>query len=88
MPGFRLTYNKYDEAAKNMKVKELTVEEFKALIQEAVEEKLEEMTGDPDVGLELREEIKERLRSSLAAAQRGEKPIPIEQVARQAGLDW
>lgn len=71
-----------------MKVKELTVEEFKALIREAVEEKLEEMTGDPDVGLELREEIKERLRRSLAAAQRGEKRIPIEQVARQAGLDW
>jgi len=71
-----------------MKVKELTVEEFKILIQEAIQEKLEEITGDPDLGLELREEIKERLRSSLAAVQGGEKGIPIEQVARQAGLDW
>jgi hypothetical protein len=71
-----------------MKVKELTVEQFKTLIQEAIEEKLEEITGDPDLGLELREEIKERLRSSLAAVQGGEKGIPIEQVARQAGLDW
>jgi len=70
-----------------MKVKELTVEQFKNLVQEAIEEKLEEITGDPDVGLELREEVKERLRSSLAARQRGEKGIPIEEVARRVGLD-
>ena len=71
-----------------MKVKELTVEEFKILIQEAIQEKLEEITGDPDLGLELREEIKERLRSSLAAMQGGEKGTPVDEVARQAGLDW
>jgi hypothetical protein len=71
-----------------MKVKELTVEEFKILIQETIEQKLEEIIGDPDLGLELREEIKERLRSSLAAKQGGEKGIPIDEVARQAGLDW
>jgi len=71
-----------------MKVKELTVEQLKTLIQEAVEEKLEEVIDDPDLGLELREEIKERLRSSLAAMQGGEKGTPIDQVARQAGLDW
>jgi hypothetical protein len=71
-----------------MKVKELTVEEFKILIQETIEQKLEEVIGDPDLGLELREEIKERLRSSLAAVQRGEKGIPIEEVAKQVGLDW
>ena len=64
-----------------MKVKELTVEQFKDLIQEAIEEKLEEIIGDPDLGLELREDIKERLRNSLAARQRGEKGIPIEEVA-------
>jgi hypothetical protein len=71
-----------------MKVKELTVEQFKSLIEEAIEEKLEELIGDPDTGRELREEIKKRLRSSLAARQRGEKGIPIEEVAMQAGLDW
>jgi len=71
-----------------MKIKELTVEQFKTLIQEAIEEKLEEIIGDPDHELEPREEIKERLRSSLAAMQDGEKGILIDQVARQAGLDW
>ena len=70
-----------------MKVKELTVEQFKDLVQEAIEEKLDEIIGDPDLGLELREDIKERLRNSLAARQRGEKGIPIEEVARRVGLD-
>jgi len=71
-----------------MKVKELSVEEFKNLVQDAIEEKLEELVGDPDAGLELREEIKERLRKSLAARQAGEKGIPMDEVARRVGLDW
>jgi len=71
-----------------MKIKELTVEEFKDLVQEAVQEKLEEIIGDPDAGLELREEVKERLRNSLAAGQRGEKHVPVDEVAKRAGLDW
>jgi len=71
-----------------MKVKELTVEQLKDLVQEAVEEKLQEIIGDPDTGRDLRDEIKERLRKSLAARQCGEKGIPIDEVARQAGLDW
>ena len=41
-----------------MKVKDLSVEQLRSLVQEAVEEKLKEMLGDPDVGLELREEVK------------------------------
>jgi hypothetical protein len=70
-----------------MKVKDLTVEQFKSLVQEAIEEKLAEIIGDPDLGLELREEVKERLRSSLAARQRGEKGMPMDEVARRAGLN-
>jgi hypothetical protein len=71
-----------------MKVKELTAEQLKNLVQEAVEETLEELIGDPDRGLELREEVKDRLRASLASIQKGQKVIPIGEVARQAGLDW
>jgi hypothetical protein len=71
-----------------MKVKELTVEEFKKLVQDTIEEKLQELIGDPDAGLELREEVKKRLRNSLAARRRGEKGISIEEVARRLGLDW
>ena len=71
-----------------MKVKDLSVDQFKALIEEVVEEKLQEILGDPDVGLELRDEVKEKLKQSLAAVKDGQKGIPIEEVANQAGLNW
>lgn len=71
-----------------MRVKDLDVNEFKALVQEAIEEKLEEILGDPDSGLELKEEIKKRLKYSLAATSRGEQGIPVEKVAQEAGLEW
>jgi hypothetical protein len=68
-----------------MRVKDLGIDEFKALIQEAVEEKLEEMLGDPDRGLELKPEIRKQLERSLAAKAKG---IPVEKVARDLGLEW
>jgi vacuolar-type H+-ATPase subunit E/Vma4 len=68
-----------------MKVKDLGVDEFKALIHEAVEEKLEEMLGDPDQGLELKEKLKVRLKHSLSAKAQA---IPVEKVAEDLGLDW
>jgi len=69
-----------------MKVKDLSVDQLKALIEETVEEKLQEILGDPDAGFELRDEVKERLRLSLAAMRGGQKGIPIDKVASQAGL--
>ena len=71
-----------------MKVKELSVEQLKALIQEAVEEKLQEILGDPDQGLEVKGEVKERLKRSLAAVEHGAEGIPIGQVAKEIGLEW
>lgn len=71
-----------------MRVKDLDVNEFKALIQEAIEEKLEEVLGDPDLGLELKDKFKKRLERSLAATARGERGIPVEEVAKEAGLEW
>jgi len=41
-----------------MKVADLTPEELKALIRESVEAVLAEHLGNPDAGLELREELK------------------------------
>ena len=71
-----------------MKVKELSVEQLKALIQETVEEKLQEILGDPDQGLEVKEEVKEKINHSLTAMKHGEKGIPVEQVAKELGLEW
>jgi hypothetical protein len=66
-------------------VRDLGVDEFKALIYEAVEEKLEEMLGDPDQGLELKERLKARLKRSLSTRSQS---IPVEKVAKDLGLDW
>ncbi len=70
------------------KVAELTVDEFKQLIATTMEWKLSEMLGDPDEGLELREEIKDRLRRSLEAEPRGLKGISAQEVAAQLGMEW
>lgn len=63
-----------------MKVKDLSREELKALVQDAVEEALVELLGDPDYGLELRKEVQERLQHSLKR-QGEEQRIPAEEVA-------
>ncbi|MCR4406591.1 MAG: hypothetical protein NUW24_06680 [Anaerolineae bacterium] len=70
------------------KITELTVDEFKQLIATTMEWKLSEMLGDPDEGLELREEIKDRLLRSLESERRGVKGIPAQEVAAQLGLEW
>ena len=67
-----------------MKVKELTVEQLKTLIEDAIEERLQEYLGDPDEGLEIREEIIQRLK----AHKESRKPrIPMEQVAKNHGIE-
>lgn len=71
-----------------MKVKDLSKEELKMLIREAVEEALFELLGDPDRGLELHPEVEECLRKSLERLERGEKGIPAEEAARRIGLVW
>ena len=71
-----------------MKLGSLSREELKALIKEAVEEALAELLGDPDEGLELRPEVRERLQRSLERVRQGESGIPAEEVAKRAGLVW
>ncbi len=69
-------------------VVDLTVDELKNLIREVVTQTILELLGDPDEGLELRDEIKERLRRSLAATQTGGETQPAQAVAAKLGLEW
>lgn len=69
-------------------VAELSVDEFRQVIEETFEQKLLELFGDPDEGLELREEVKSRLRRSLKAERDGVRGIPAKDVAAELGLDW
>lgn len=67
-----------------MKVKELTVEQLKTLIEDTVEERLQEYLGDPDEGLEIREEIIQKLKAQK------ESKIPrisMELVAKKYGIE-
>jgi hypothetical protein len=58
-------------------IADLTVEEFEALIGRAVEQKLLELLGDPDEGLELRDEVVTRLQRSLEAEHAGQRGVPM-----------
>ena len=65
-----------------MKVTDLTIDELKKLIREAVDEKFKEILLDPDNGLELRDEVNQRLKASLASKER----VPLEEVKKRLGL--
>ncbi len=69
-------------------LRDLSIEELKAIIGDAVEEKLREMLGDPDEGLSLRPEIQERLAKSLNQPRESRQTVSASEVARHLGLDW
>ena len=65
----------------SIKVKDLSLEELEAYIDAKVEEKLRELVGDPDAGLELSDEIKRQL--SIPSSEY----IPLDQVIKNLGLE-
>ena len=70
------------------KVADLTINEFRELIQEVVIQTLFEMMSDPDEGLELRDDFVEELKQSLANVEAGGKTVPAQKVAERLGLTW
>ncbi|MCK4394229.1 hypothetical protein KAX17_15120 [Candidatus Bipolaricaulota bacterium] len=62
------------------KVKDLSVDDLEQLI----EQKILEMLGDSDSGLELTDEFKRKLRERLASSS---KKIPHEEVLKRLGQD-
>jgi hypothetical protein len=66
------------------KVNELTVDQLKALINELIDAKLEQMISDPDSGLELKEEIIEKLKAQKLS---GSKRITMAEVNAEFGLN-
>ena len=69
-------------------VADLTIDEFKNLIREVVTQTLAEMFGDPDEGLELRDDFRTALQTSLASVEAGGRTIPAKEVAAKLGLSW
>lgn len=67
-----------------MDVSHLTVEQLKDLVRGLVDDRLRELLGDPDLGLQLGESLRARLKASLASTQR----LSGEELANQLGLRW
>lgn len=51
-------------------VADLSVKESEHLIEKAIKKELQSLMLDPDYGLELRDKIKQRLKSSMASKKR------------------
>ena len=66
-------------------VAQMTKEELREMIEAAVEQKLLEMFGDPDEGLEIRESVRDRLLRQKKAIATGERGEPFEDVVRRLG---
>ncbi len=70
------------------KVADLTIDEFRDLVRVVVIQTLSEMLGDPDEGLELRDNFSEELLGSLDAVKTGGKTVSAQKVAEKLGLAW
>ncbi len=68
-------------------VAQMTKEELREMIEWVVEEKLVELLGDPDEGLELRESVRQRLLRQKRAVANGERGEPLKEVLKKLGLD-
>jgi len=69
-------------------VADLTVDQFTDLLRKVITQTLTEVFGDPDEGLELRDDIQAKILQSLAAIEAGGKVAPVEEVAARLGLTW
>ena len=68
-------------------VAQMTKEELREMIGAAVEQKLLEVLGDPDEGLEIRTAVTDRLLRQKKAVATGERGQPLDDVIQQLGLD-
>lgn len=67
-----------------MDLSSLSAEQFKELVRGLVDDRLRELIGDPDVGLQLGEALRARLKASLEQGNR----LSGEELADQLGLRW
>jgi len=68
-------------------IADLTVDELRKLIRETVIQTFSEILGDPDEGLELKDEFKLELQRALATDET-DKTMPAQDVAARLGLTW
>lgn len=67
-----------------MDLSSLSPEQFKELVRGLIDDRLRELIGDPDLGLELGEALRARLKASLEHGKR----LSGEELAEKLGLRW
>ena len=67
-----------------MDLAQLSPIQLKELVRGIVDDRLRELLGDPDLGLQLSEELRARLKESLSSTER----LSGEDLADQLGLRW
>jgi hypothetical protein len=67
-------------------VGQLSTDELREIIGSVVEEKLKEILGDPDEGLELNASVRDRLLRQQRAVAEGERGDDLDEVAGRLGL--
>jgi hypothetical protein len=67
-----------------MDLSHLSPDQFKDLVRGVVDDRLRELLGDPDLGLQLGDGLRARLKESLSSTER----LTGDQIADQLGLHW
>jgi hypothetical protein len=67
-----------------MDLSQLSQEQFKELVRGIVDDRLRELLGDPDLGVQLGDGLRARLKESLSSTER----LSGEDIAAQLGLRW
>ncbi|PSR16781.1 hypothetical protein C8255_15975 [filamentous cyanobacterium CCP3] len=70
-----------------MQIKDLTIDEFKVLIRETVEDALQDILLDPDEGRPLKDSIRQQLLAIQARQSQEKRAIPSAQVMDELGLN-
>ena len=60
---------------------------LEAVLEESFERKLLEILGDPDVGLEIKQVVRERLLVQKRAVSRGQRGQSLDELVREIDLD-
>ena len=67
-----------------MELSHLSPDQLKELVRGIVDDRVRELLGDPDIGLQLGDGLRARLKESLSNTQR----LSGEDIADQLGLRW
>ena len=67
-----------------MDLPQLSQKQFTDLVRGIVDDRLRELLGDPDLGLQLGDGLRARLKESMSSTER----LSGEDIANQLGLRW